>query len=477
MLSKYLVEQILSFFPHQPTSDQQEMLDLLAKFILDKNPDSLFVLKGYAGTGKSSLVGSMVKAMAAFGQKTFLLAPTGRAAKVFSSYAGQPAYTIHKKIYRQKKFTGEYGGFELNNNLHTNTFFIVDEASMIPNYGSDSAFGSGHLLDDLIEYVYSGENCRLILMGDSAQLPPVGEKISPAFDKSVLYSFGLNISGFTLKQVIRQQQESGILNNSTGIRECITSGETGKYPQIQLKNYPDIYSVKGDELIENISSAFDRDGIDETIVISRSNKRTNIYNNGIRNSILYREEELASGDMLMIVKNNYYWGETVEEIDFIANGDMVRVKRVRKTEELYGFRFADVTIELPDYETELDVKILLDTLHTETTALSKEQNNQLFVSILEDYSDISTKAGKMRKLKKDPYYNCLQVKYGYALTCHKAQGGQWKNVFLDLGYITEEHLGLDFYRWLYTAFTRATERLYLINFPDKMIAFNEIKKT
>lgn len=469
MLQKYLIEQILSHFPHQPTADQTEMLEKLSVFILNKDTDNLFILKGYAGTGKSSLVGAVVKALKELKQKTVLLAPTGRAAKVFSLYAEHPAFTIHKKIYRQKKFSGEYSGFELNANLHTHTIFIVDEASMISNGSSEISFGSGHLLDDLIEYVYSGTGCRLVLMGDSAQLPPVGERISPAFDSSVLNCFGFTLSGFTLKQVIRQQQESGILNNATYIRQQIVQGNTKDFPQIQLKNYPDIIAIQGDELIERISAAFDKDGIEETTVISRSNKRTNIYNNGIRNNILYREEELSSGDLLMIVKNNYFWGEMYEDIDFIANGDMAQVKRVRKTEELYGFRFADVTIELIDYQKELDVKILLDTLHSETTALSKEQNNHLFVSVLEDYSEIRTKAEKIRKLKKDPYYNCLQVKYGYALTCHKAQGGQWKHVFLDVGYLTQEYMGLDFYRWLYTAFTRATERLYLVNFPEEMI--------
>ncbi|MCD7973966.1 MAG: AAA family ATPase [Candidatus Azobacteroides sp.] len=469
MVSKYLIEQILQYFPHQPTGDQEIALDKLSSFIMDRDTDKLFVLKGYAGTGKSSLVGALVKAMTALKQKTVLLAPTGRAAKVFSQYADHPAYTIHKKIYRQKKFSPEIVGFELNFNPHKHTLFIVDEASMIPNNSSDSQFGTGRLLEDLIQYVYTGENCRLVLMGDSAQLPPVGEEISPAFNDQVLRSFGLGIEECTLKDVIRQQQASGILYNATKIRLDIMRGTTNDYPQIEVKDFPDIIPVKGDELIETISSAFDRDGIEETIVISRSNKRTNIYNNGIRNSILYREEELSYGDRLMIVKNNYYWGEKYEEIDFLANGDMAEVRKIWRTEDMYDFRFADVTIELPDYETDMEVKILLDTLHSETTALSREQSNRLFVSILEDYSDISTKAGKMKKLKEDPFYNCLQVKYGYALTCHKAQGGQWKNVFLDIGYVTKEQMGTDFYRWLYTAFTRATDKLYLVNIKDKFI--------
>ncbi len=470
MVGDFLVEQIRKFFPHEPTNDQVILLDKLSAFLLGTDSDALFLLKGYAGTGKSSLVGALVKALTSLKQKTVLLAPTGRAAKVFSSYSQHPAYTIHKKIYRQKKFSNENIGFELNANLHKHTLFIVDEASMISNGSSDNTvFGSGHLLDDLIEYVYTGEGCRLLLMGDSAQLPPVGESISPAFNLDLLKSFGLNIDTFTLTQVIRQHLTSGILKNATDIRTLITEGNTGLYPKITLKSFPDIIQLRGDELIEAISSAYDHSGIEETTVISRSNKRSNIYNNGIRNSILYREEELSSGDLLMIVKNNYYWGEKYEELDFIANGDIAQVKRVHRTEEMYGFRFADVTISLLDYELELEVKILLDTLHSKTASLSREQSNNLFFSILEDYADIPTKAGKMRKLKQDPYYNCLQVKYGYALTCHKAQGGQWKNVFLDMGYIAQEHLGIDFYRWLYTAFTRATEKLYLINLSEEMI--------
>ncbi|MCL1943251.1 MAG: AAA family ATPase [Candidatus Azobacteroides sp.] len=470
MLSHFLIEQIRKNFPHEPTTDQAEALEKLSAFMMNPDADSLFLLKGYAGTGKSSLVGALVKTLTALEQKTVLLAPTGRAAKVFSNYSGHAAFTIHKKIYRQKKFSHENVGFELNVNLHKHTLFIVDEASMISNGSYDKAmFGSGHLLDDLIEYIYTGEGCRLLLMGDSAQLPPVGESISPAFDMNVLKAFGLNVETFTLTQVIRQQLTSGILKNATDIRTLITEEKAGLYPKIRIKNYPDIIRLRGDELIEAVSSAYNRSGIEETTVISRSNKRANIYNNGIRNSILYREEELSGGDMLMVVKNNYYWSEEYAEIDFIANGDIAKVNRVRRYEEMYGFRFADVNMTLLDYDIDIDVKILLDTLHSETASLSQEQTGKLFYAILEDYEDIPGKAGKIRKIKQNPHYNCLQVKYGYALTCHKAQGGQWKNVFLDMGYLSNEHLGIDFYRWLYTAFTRATEKLYLINLSEEMI--------
>ena len=470
MLSNFLIDQIRTFFPHEPTEDQSEALTKLSAFMMNPAGDGLFLLKGYAGTGKSSLVGAFVKALTSLQQKTVLLAPTGRAAKVFSSYSEHAAFTIHKKIYRQKKFSHENVGFALTVNLHKHTLFIVDEASMISNGGFEATvFGSGHLLDDLIEYVYTGEGCRLLLLGDSAQLPPVGESISPAFDVNVLNGYGLNVDTHTLTQVIRQQLSSGILKNATDIRTLITERNTGLYPKIQLNDFADIVQLRGDELIEAISSAYDRSGIEETIVISRSNKRSGIYNNGIRNSILYREEELSSGDLLMVVKNNYYWSETYPEIDFIANGDIAVIKRVHRYEELYGFRFADVCVFLPDYDLEMDVKIILDTLRSETPSLSKEETSRLFYAVLEDYADLPRKADRMRSVKQNPHYNCLQVKYGYAITCHKAQGGQWKNVFLDMGYIAQEHLGIDFYRWLYTAFTRAVEKLYLINLSEEMV--------
>jgi exodeoxyribonuclease-5 len=464
MIHNFFLEQIKQHFPFTPTGEQELALEKLSAFLFDRNKESLFLLKGYAGTGKSSLVGALVKTMTALKQKSVLLAPTGRAAKVFASYAGQNAYTIHKKIYRQKAFSNEPSGFVPADNLHTHTVFIVDEASMISNDGLDSfRFGSGRLLDDLIHYVYSGEGCRLILMGDSAQLPPVSQPESPALDRAVLQGYGMDIQNITLTQVVRQAEMSGILMNATRLRNSIEKGEVSDFPQIKTKQYPDVKIIKGDELIEAIEEAYGRDGVEETIVISRSNKRANIFNNGIRNRILWREEELSSGDLLMVAKNNYYWAEKIREMDFIANGDLMEVKRIRKTQELYGFRFCDVTVYFPDYEVEMDMKILLETLNTDAAGLPKEQSDQLFYAILEDYAHIPTKKEKMNKLKADPYYNVVQIKYAYAVTCHKAQGGQWKNVFLDISYVPEEYLGIDFYRWLYTAFTRATERIYLIN--------------
>ena len=470
MINSYLSRQITQNFPYNPTEDQFLALNRLTDFLLSEETDSLLLLKGYAGTGKTSLVGALVKTMAELKQKSILLAPTGRAAKVFSGYAGQKAYTIHKKIYRQKAFSNEPTGFHPADNLHKDTLFIVDEASMIANDGLDSfVFGTGRLLDDLIQYVYSGENCRLILMGDVAQLPPVMQSESPALSRQVLQGYNLKVEEITLTQVVRQSEDSGILFNATRLRDALRNDAVEIFPKLRLKGFTDFRKVNGDELIEEISSAYSRDGIEDTMIISRSNKRATIYNNGIRNRILYREEELSSGDRLMVAKNNYFWTADCKEMDFIANGEIVQVLRVRRTYELYGFRFADVLVRFQDYDLEMDVKILLDTLQTDAPALPKEMNDKLFYTILEDYDDIPTKAGKMKKMKADPHYNALQVKYAYAITCHKAQGGQWQNVFLDQGYMTDEYLTPDYFRWLYTAFTRATKTLYLVNYPKEQV--------
>ena len=466
MLNNYLYSQITRNFPHQPTDEQHLALQKLADFLLSQESDLLFLLKGYAGTGKTSLIGALVKTMAELKQKSVLLAPTGRAAKVFSGYAGQKAYTIHKKIYRQKAFSNEPSGFLPADNLHKDTLFIVDEASMIANNSVDSIFfGSGRLLDDLIHYVYGGQNCRLMLVGDDAQLPPVMQSESPALQVETLRGYQLHVIEASLTQVVRQERNSGILTNATLLRDALRNACVEIFPKLQLKGFTDCRKVTGEELIEELASAYSRDGVEETMVISRSNKRATIYNNGIRNRILYREEELSTGDRLMVARNNYYWTQGCKEMDFIANGEIIQVIRVRRTYELYGFRFADVWARFPDYDLELELKILLDTLQTDTPALPQERNDQLFYTVLEDYADIPTKAAKMKKMKQDPHYNVVQVKYAYAVTCHKAQGGQWMNVFLDFGYITEEMLGEDFYRWLYTAFTRATHRLFLVNLP------------
>ena len=471
MINTYLGQQIKTNFPYKPTFEQEKVVKILADFLFCRKTDSLFLLKGYAGTGKTSLIGALVKTLDQLEQKCILMAPTGRAAKVFSHYAGHPAYTIHKKIYRQKSFSNEIDNFSMNDNLYQHTLFIVDEASMIANEGlSGSMFGTGRLLDDLIQYVYSGQGCRLMLIGDTAQLPPVGEEESPALSADVLKGYALEVYEGLLTEVVRQLQDSGILWNATELRRYIAEEDFFTLPSVKVEGFPDIKVIPGNELIEAISDSYDRVGMDETIVVCRSNKRANIYNKGIRNTILYREEELETGDLLMVAKNNYFWTEGCKEIDFIANGDIAVVRRVRREREMYGFRFADVLLRFPDYnDMELEVKLLLDTLHTETPALPKEMNDKLFYSVMEDYADISVKRERMKKMKADPHYNALQVKYAYAVTCHKAQGGQWKRVFLDQGYMTEDMLSPDYFRWLYTAFTRATETLYLVNWPKEQL--------
>lgn len=469
MINSYLVQQIKGNFLYKPTLGQEKAVKFLADFLFSRQSDSVFLLKGYAGTGKTSLIGALVKTLDQLQQKCVLLAPTGRAAKVFSHYAQHPAYTIHKKIYRQRNFSNDLDNFSLDDNLHQHTLFIVDEASMIANDGlAGAVFGTGRLLDDLIQYVYAGTGCRLMLIGDTAQLPPVGEEESPALSADKLRGYGMEVYEAQLTEVVRQMHDSGILWNATELRRYISEENFLTLPSVRVEGFPDIRMVSGSELIEVINDCYGQAGMDETIVVCRSNKRANIYNKGIRNTILFREDELNSGDLLMVAKNNYFWTEGCKEIDFIANGDIAVVRRVRRVREAYGFRFADVVLAFPDYDgMELEVKLLLDTLHTETPALPKELNDRLFYSVLEDYADITVKRERMKKMKADPHYNALQVKYAYAVTCHKAQGGQWKRVFLDQGYMTEDMLTPDYFRWLYTAFTRATEILYLVNWPKE----------
>ena len=465
---KYRILQSLGF---EPTVEQERALEVFARFMTDRAEHVVMILRGSAGTGKTTLAGAMVRALTALKQKLMLLAPTGRAAKVFSLYSGHSAYTIHRRIYRQKS-AGDLSSFSLNDNLNRDTLFIVDEASMIANLGlGDMAFGSGCLLDDLMEFVYNGQNCRLLLIGDKAQLPPVGEEESPALSASVLRGYGMEVYECDLNQVLRQSEGSGILWNATRIRGE-WGGEQIDLPQIRLKGFADIEVVPGDELVESLSSSYSRVGMDETMVITRSNKRANIYNQGIRNMVLDRESELSRGDLLMIVKNNYFWVKESEEgglsegIEFIANGDRAVLQRVRHVQELYGFRFAEATMTFPDYDDyELTAIVMLDTLTTEAPALTREQQEQLFKAVLEDYSDIPRQADRMEKLKNDRFYNALQVKFAYAVTCHKAQGGQWAHIYLDQGYMTDDMLTPDYIHWLYTAFTRATEKLYLVNWP------------
>ncbi len=467
---KYRIIQVLGL---PPTPEQAKALDVFTQFMTDRSDQVVMILRGSAGTGKTTLAGAIVKAMVALKQKLILLAPTGRAAKVFALHSSHAAYTIHRRIYRQKS-AGDLSSFNLNDNLNRDTLFIVDEASMISNLGlGETAFGSGCLLDDLMQFVYSGQNCRLLLIGDRAQLPPVGEEESPALSAQVLRGYGMRVYEADLNQVLRQSENSGILWNATMIRG-LWSGEAGmvSLPKIRFQGFSDIQVVTGDELVDTLSSSYYQVGMDETIVITRSNKRANIYNQGIRNMVLDRDDELCRGDLLMIVKNNYYW--TTQQaapdggatIPFLANGDRAVVQRVRHVHELYGFRFAEVTMTLPDYDDyELTATVCLDTLTSEAPALTREQQEQLFNAVMEDYADITVKAERIKKLKSDRYYNALQIKFAYAVTCHKAQGGQWAHVYLDQGYMTDDMLTPDYIHWLYTAFTRATEKLLLVNWP------------
>ncbi|WP_289104949.1 AAA family ATPase [uncultured Bacteroides sp.] len=468
MLNNYLTQQIKRNFCYQPTEEQEKAIECIADFLFKPENDTLLLLKGYAGTGKTTLIGAVVRTLSEMRAGYVLMASTGRAAKVFSRYSGFSAYTIHKKIYRQKSFSNDLDNFSLNDNLHKNTLFIVDEASMISNDGlTGASFGSGRLLDDLIEYVYAGQGCRLLIIGDDAQLPPVGEDESPALSAEVLRGYGLGVTECILTEVIRYSGRNGILSNATMLRERMAADDIYNLPVLTLKGYEDISSIPGSELIEAINSSYNEVGMDETMVICRSNKRAYLYNKGIRNTILYREEELSTGDILMIAKNNYHWTADCKEMDFIANGDIAVVRRVRRTQEMYGFRFADVVLSFPDHnDIEFELKILLDTLHSDYPSLSKEDSDRLFNAVMEDYSDITNKKERMKKLKEDSFYNALQVKYAYAVTCHKAQGGQWKRIFIDQGYITEDTFTPDYYRWLYTALTRASEKLYLVNWPE-----------
>lgn len=463
-MEKFFLERIKSHFSHTPTPQQDLLLARLTDFVLHSR-DSIFILKGFAGTGKTSIVSALIQAMDELKQPVVLLAPTGRAAKVLSNYSGHQAYTIHKKIYRQQIVGGPEGAFSLDINLHKHALFIVDEASMISNY-NEGQFGSGHLLDDLISFVYGCEGCRMILVGDSAQLPPVGQEISPALNPDFYRGTYLSTVSYELTDVVRQAHESGILSNATRLREIIASETFAHFPKIDF-SFPEVKNISGEDLIEEISSAYSKFGTDDTMIISRSNKRANIFNNGVRNRILYREEELSSGDLLMIVKNNYFWSKQTEgKLDFIANGDIAQLKRIRHTYDMYGFRFADTILFFPDYDIELEARILLNTLQSESPSLTREESDQLYNAVQEDYLHIGNKRERYKQMRDDPWLNALQVKFAYAVTCHKAQGGQWSTVFLDQGYVTEEMINKEYFRWLYTAFTRATEKLYLVNWKE-----------
>lgn len=482
MIIDELKYKILQQFGFPPTQEQAHALEVFAEFLTDRDPHAVMILRGCAGTGKTTLSGAIVRTLKEIRQKVMLLAPTGRAAKVFSLNSGSPAYTIHRRIYREKSFSGVEGQFNLNDNLYTDTLFMVDEASMIANMGlGGMSFGSGCLLDDLVHFVYQGRNDRLLLIGDKAQLPPVGEEESPALHAAMLEGYGLKVYECDLNEVLRQSEESGILYNATMIRQMITHDDITQLPKIHFAGYSDIKPMPGVELIEALADSYHHVGLDDTIVVTRSNKRANIFNQGIRNMVLDREEELSQGDILMIVKNNYYWMEEERKSNnklqsndipaFLANGDRAKVLKVRRRIDLYGFRFATLLLQFPDYGNyELEATVLLDTLTSEAPALTHEQQEQLFHQIEEDYQDIPLKADRMKAIRQDQFFNALQVKFAYAVTCHKAQGGQWAHVYVDQGYMTDDMLNPDYIHWLYTAFTRATEMLYLVNWPETQTA-------
>jgi exodeoxyribonuclease V len=464
MLQNFIASGIRAQLPFEPNEQQVHLLDELGAFLMSTDKEKLFLLKGYAGTGKTSVISALVRALNELKQKTVLLAPTGRAAKVISGYSGYPAFTIHKKIYRQKSMSDFR--FQLADNLTTHTLFIVDEASMISNSGAETTFGTGRLLDDLIHFVYGAEGCSLLLLGDTAQLPPVMQPISPALEKENLSGYGLKVTEFTLTHVVRQALESGILHNATFLRQQITEELTTEFPTFNLTGFNDIRKLNGAELIDEIQKAYDGVGVEDTIVVTRSNKRANIYNNGIRGRVMMKEDELTNGDLLMVTRNNYYWNKPYKEIDFIANGDILQIVRVKKHHDIYGFRFVDLTLRSLDLDWEIDALIWLDSLQSDSPAQMNEMTNRLFEAVGEDYPEITTKREMFKKIFENEYYNALQVKFAYAVTCHKAQGGQWKKVFIDPGQVAEDQINSDFYRWLYTAVTRATETVFLVNFPN-----------
>jgi len=462
MDSRILTDSILSNFPYDPTPDQRRFIEQFGDFLYSGNQNEVMLVTGYAGTGKTTLVASLVQVLRALNKGFVLLAPTGRAAKVLSQYSGFPASTIHKKIYRQLLSPAGFADFVRDRNLHTDTVFIVDEASMIGETNRDvSLFGSGNLLSDLISYVYSGQNCRLVLMGDTAQLPPVGLSVSPALQPEALQRFGLSVRKVLLTEVLRQSSGSGILSFATSLRNMLENEDYRK-PGMEPDRYSDIASLAPTEVPEYLEQEYRKQGMENVIVICRSNRQSNRYNAGIRRQILYREEELSSGDVMMVVKNDYFWLAEGEAMGFIANGDILRLKRIRRTDELYGFHFADASVVFPDYnDLEADVKLLLDTITAEAPSLPAEKQKELMQAILQEY-DLSSGKKIQDYLRTNPWFNALQVKFAYAVTCHKAQGGQWQTVFVDPG--RQDIYDREYIRWLYTAVTRGTGKVYLVSY-------------
>lgn len=472
MPNSVFAERIFANLPFSPTADQNALIHLLAEILQNPSQRHIATILGYAGTGKTSVIAAFTKALSEMKISFQLLAPTGRAAKVLSSYSNHKAFTIHKKIYRQKNLSDNFSPFSLNFNPHKNTIFIVDEASMISDIPAEKTrFGTGNLLADLLKYVFSAENCQLILIGDNAQLPPVNQPQSPAFDHSILnYHTGhtCKILSHTMTQVVRQSQESGILFNATTVRDSEKYLPFEQFPQLKTEGFSDISNLCGYEVLEKMTEAYETLPHNDLVVITRTNKRANLYNQAIRSRILYREEQLCPEDLLMVVRNNYSVLPENPEVSFIANGDTLKLVRVRKYTERYGFNFALADLVLPDYENlEFQSYILLDTLLSETPALSQEQNWQLYQAVAEDYEHITDFSTRRKEILKDPFLNALQIKYAYAITCHKAQGGQWHTAFIDHGFIPDDKIDLAFSRWLYTAITRAQKNLFLINFNAK----------
>ena len=463
------------YFPYQPTQCQEKLIRKLAKFLVFFDQDGLYIIKGYAGTGKTTIVTALVSVLPLLEKKSVLLAPTGRAAKVLARYSGHKAFTIHKKIYRSRSRSDGTIALALQDNRHTNTLFIIDEASMIQydtTSNDFSLFSKRKLLDDLFTYVKNGDNCKLLFIGDTAQLPPVGLSVSPALDTEFLKRiFNIDIEESEMIEVVRQSEDSGILRNATDIRQKINRGDSIA-PFFNLDGQVDVIRINGLELEDALNDMYSRYGIEESVIITRSNKRANIFNREIRNRILFREEEVAAGDIMMVVRNNYFWLDPKSEAGFIANGDIIEILQIRNIQEMYGFHFADVVVRLVDYpgEKEFETRLLLDTITADSPALTFEDNRILFDTIMADYADLPGRRHQVEKVKNNPYYNALQVKFAYALTCHKTQGGQWRSVFIDQGYLTDEMINTDYMRWLYTAVTRATNQLYLINFNDRFFS-------
>lgn len=461
-------------FEHPPTDGQREAMKHLSRFVAEREGQDVFILKGYAGTGKTSLVSALVRVLPGFRTGTVLLAPTGRAAKVISSYSGKAAATVHRRIYRV--FTSEDGQLRmsLQQNMYRNTLFLVDEASMISDGGNgeQGMFSGSRLLEDMITYVRSGESCNLVLIGDTAQLPPVGMEESPALDTAYLQaSYQVKIWQEELTEVVRQARYSGILSNATDIREMITKGKSSP-PFFRLDSFQDVVSINGIDLEDALQQAFSSGEREDTLLICRSNKRANIFNKEVRQRILFYEADLNAGDLIMVVRNNYFWLPEESPAGFLANGDILEVLRVRKTQELYGFRFADVQIRMIDYpeEKDMEVRVLLDSLWVNGPAMPWTEMKRLYDELMKDFSDLPSMAARRKSVRNHPCYQALQIKFSYALTGHKSQGGQWKYVFIEQGYLTENMLDKSFMRWLYTAVTRATVKLFLVNFSDKFFA-------